>query len=365
LALPFYRDEQSLWRDVRERLADADQLVATLASQRQRDLGASPYSLVRAIDAIDSVDDALKALVTFNARQAKDRAAQITALRLRRGRIELALDGCSAILTIVVALLAIRAMQHVALVLEQRNRLQAMRAEELEQFAGRVAHDVRGPLSTTSMAIQLCKRKTENDRALALLERGARGVARVETIVDGLLRFARAAARPEPGVQTRVRPVVEGLVSELQPVAAEQHIELRAEPLPNEAVACNAGVLSSVIENLVRNAIKYMGEAPTRSIRLSAVVRGERLRFEVEDTGPGIAPLALPRIFEPYARGHATGQPGIGLGLATVRRIVEAHGGEVRVQSSPRGSLFSFDLPRAGVVPIGHIVSDGECHAVV
>jgi signal transduction histidine kinase len=123
-------------------------------------------------------------------------------------------------------------MRHVARVLEERNRWQAMRAEELEQFAGRVAHDVRGPLATTSMALQLCMHEAASERAEVLVERGARGVMRVETIVDGLLRFARAGARPELGVQTRVAPVVEEIVAELQPVAAEQQIELRACFLP-------------------------------------------------------------------------------------------------------------------------------------
>jgi signal transduction histidine kinase len=75
--------------------------------------------------------------------------------------------------------------------------------------------------------------------------------------------------------------------------------------------------------------------------------RGDRARFEVIDTGPGIAPEILPRIFEPYVRGRH-GLPGIGLGLATVRRMVEAHGGTAGVDSSPRGSRFWFELPVHG-----------------
>jgi signal transduction histidine kinase len=250
---------------------------------------------------------------------------------------------------VIVAFLAARAMRHFAKVLEQRNRLQVTRAEELEQFAGRVAHDIRGPLTSTSMAIQLCMSEAPNERTQALLGRGARGLTRVETIVDGLLRFARSAAQPELGAETRVAPLIREILSELQPLANEQQIELRADGIPDEAVACNAGVLSSLIENLVRNAVKYMDDAPVRRIVLRVTVRGERLRFEVEDTGPGFAPDILPHVFQPYVRGRVDGTPGIGLGLATVRRIVEAHGGEVRVQSSPRGSLISFELPRSAV----------------
>jgi signal transduction histidine kinase len=345
LALPFYGNEQALWQTVHDKLEELDRLV-TVVESRQPQTFQTRLSFVLPVgDALDAVDDALRTLVAFNAAQAASQAARVTALRQRRARTELMLDALSALLTVTVALLAVRAMRQFAKILEQRSRLQTLRAEELEQFASRVAHDIRGPLTSTSMALQLCWSEAPSERAHVLLERGERGLTRVETIIGGLLQFARAGAQPELGVQTRVAPVIEEILTELQPLAAEQQIQLRADAIPDEAVACNAGVLSSVIENLVRNAIKYLGHAPVRSIVLRVTVRGERLRFEVENTGPGIAPDILPRIFQPYVRGRGE-EPGIGLGLATVRRIVEAHGGNIRVQSSPRGSLFSFELPR-------------------
>jgi signal transduction histidine kinase len=74
--------------------------------------------------------------------------------------------------------------------------------------------------------------------------------------------------------------------------------------------------------------------------------RGERVRFEIADTGPGIPEHLFVGIFEPYVRGPTSGQPGIGLGLATVKRITQMHGGEVGVQSTfGRGSVFWFELP--------------------
>jgi two-component system sensor histidine kinase TctE len=76
--------------------------------------------------------------------------------------------------------------------------------------------------------------------------------------------------------------------------------------------------LTSLLSNLVRNAIKYMHRAEVRRVVIRIAVDGDRARFEVEDTGPGLAPEARDGIFEPYVRADRTGQPGLGLGLATV-----------------------------------------------
>ncbi|HUB08980.1 MAG TPA: ATP-binding protein, partial [Myxococcales bacterium] len=100
--------------------------------------------------------------------------------------------------------------------------------------------------------------------------------------------------------------------------------------------------------NLVRNAIKYMDDTRLRRITLRVSAVDGKLRFEVEDSGPGVAPDLVERIFEPYVRGPETGQPGLGLGLATVRRLAEAHGGAVGFLPAPRrGSCFWFELPVA------------------
>jgi len=235
------------------------------------------------------------------------------------------------------------------------NKLAARRADELEQFAGRVAHDILGPLTSAKMALTYAGEHTDDQGVQRMLARGNRGVARVSTIVDGLLRFARAGARPEPGVSTRVRPTLEAILAELEPLAAQAHAQLIAGPLPECAVACNAGVLTSLVENLVRNALKYMGERPYRRVVLRVLCGAGHawlVRFEVEDTGPGIAPSLLESVFEPYLRADETGQAGIGLGLATVRRISEAHGGRAGATSTVGvGSTFWFELPRADLGP--------------
>ncbi len=114
------------------------------------------------------------------------------------------------------------------------------------------------------------------------------------------------------------------------------------------AVACSPGVLLSLLGNLLRNGLKYLGSAEVREVSLRVRERRGRVIFEVEDTGPGIPAELGTRIFEPYIRGPNTGAPGIGLGLATVKRLVESHGGSLGVRAGSRGgALFWFELDEA------------------
>lgn len=114
------------------------------------------------------------------------------------------------------------------------------------------------------------------------------------------------------------------------------------------AVACSPGVLMSMIPNLVENAIKYIGCGPVKEVRVRARTQGLMTRVEVADTGPGVPQGLASKVFDPYVRAPGLKQPGIGLGLATVRRLAESHGGSVGVtKNGATGSVFWFELPRA------------------
>ena len=150
----------------------------------------------------------------------------------------------------------------------------------------------------------------------------------------------------------------------LAPFAAQQSAELRADEVVDCAVACSPGVLLSVLGNLLRNAIKYLGDVPVREVSLRVRRRRGRVLFEVEDSGPGIPPSLGSRIFEPYVRGPNTGAPGIGLGLATVKRLVESHGGTLGVHRGPRGGeVFWFELDEASA-PVPREPEAAEHNAV-
>jgi signal transduction histidine kinase len=258
-------------------------------------------------------------------------------------------DALAALVSLVVLWLGVRASRQYARLVEERGRLAQERSQELELFASRVAHDLRNPLGAMTMRLELARRRPTAaglGRDLSFL--GA-SVGRMRAVIDGLLEFARAAGRPDPGGRAPLAAVASGVVQDFSAEASQRSIDLAIEPMDALSVRCPEGPLSSILGNLLRNAIKYIdgGVSGLRRIRLRARAGAERVRVEVEDSGPGIPPALGPAVFEPYVRGGST-QPGLGLGLATVKRLVEAYRGRVGVVSEPgRGSCFWFELPVA------------------
>jgi signal transduction histidine kinase len=119
-------------------------------------------------------------------------------------------------------------------------------------------------------------------------------------------------------------------------------------------------LLEHVVENLLTNVAKHTPQGT--AVRLSAERVGRRVRIEVRDEGPGIAPEDLPHVLDRFYRGGAPTRrtsSGLGLGLALARQIVGAHGGELTVESAPgAGTVFRFDLPA-----FEHPVVSGEARA--
>jgi signal transduction histidine kinase len=219
-----------------------------------------------------------------------------------------------------------------------------VRITDLEDFAGRVAHDIRSPLASVALAVDLAKRRPGEVRAQSALERAARTMQRMSSLVDGLLVFAKAGARPAEGAEADVRAVASDVVEATRLVAEERGIAVELDDVSPTVVACGPGVLTSMLSNLVDNAIKYIGDGSTKRVSVGARSGGGTTHVEVRDTGPGVPREMRLRIFDPYVR-YAAG-PGLGLGLATVRRLAEAHGGAAGVaENAPTGSVFWFELP--------------------
>jgi signal transduction histidine kinase len=140
--------------------------------------------------------------------------------------------------------------------------------------------------------------------------------------------------------------VLDGVVEDAVFEAERRGVQLVYEkPDPALVVACAPGVLISIATNLVSNAMKFIGDAPLRRVTISARQVKNDVRLEVSDTGSGLAPELRERVFQPHVRGISK-ESGFGLGLATVRKLVEAHGGDVGVEASPEGGCrFGVRLP--------------------
>jgi PAS domain S-box-containing protein len=211
-----------------------------------------------------------------------------------------------------------------------------------------VSHDLRNPLSTVQLsATLLMSLLTSDERARRHVEMIVRSCARMENLIDDLLDMVRIrAGRFELELR---RELVDDIVNEaldLQaPLAAEKGITLaRCCEVAGIEILCERNRIAQVFGNLIGNAVKFCRAGDT--ITVTGMREGDFVQFCVEDTGPGIAPDALPKLFEPYWSGPQHGADGAGLGLYIVRGIVESHRGRVWAESAPGcGARFHFTLP--------------------
>jgi signal transduction histidine kinase/CheY-like chemotaxis protein len=223
-----------------------------------------------------------------------------------------------------------------------------------DEFVATVSHELRTPLNAVLGWARLLRGgrldAAATARALEAIERSAGAQAR---IVDDLLDISRMV-RGELRLDVRpvdLAPVVEAAADTVRHAASARGIELWVSIAPKVAsVAGDPGRLQQVVWNLLANAIKFSPAGGRVEVGLEP--DGEEVVVSVRDGGSGIPPEFLPHLFEPFrqADGSSTRRHGgLGLGLAIVRHLVEAHGGTVAVASAGegRGSTFSVRLPTA------------------
>lgn len=220
------------------------------------------------------------------------------------------------------------------------------------EFVATASHQLKTPLTSIAMSVQLLREHAEEDlpeRDRALLRETDADVTGLRTLVDDLLHLSRLqSGEIELDFQAiEVKLVCDRIVQIMAPQAAERDVSLCVsipEDLP--PVRMDMTKASWVLTNLMSNALRY--SEPGDEIRLGASHRGEHLELWVSDDGPGIPPERQARIFDRFVRLTEEGD-GSGLGLAICREIVQAHGGQIWVESEPgTGSTFRFTLPVAG-----------------
>ncbi len=351
LKLPSFADERQQYAEIPPALRALDESVQQLfldveSGDRERArTTADDVVRVRANGAAQS----LRRLVRLNAVEAYQSSLRIQDTRRRAVTFDTLLNTLSVIMTAVIGLWMWRVFRTFSRLQARHAELVQRRADELELFARRVAHDLLSPLSSLTFCLTAFKPAAETDTKLQnALGRARQCVVRARGLVDNVFDFARSGGAPLPEARADVREVVEEVVEEALAVDPTERAEISVPELPPLAVRCTSGVLTSILGNLVRNAIKFMRDSEVRRIAIRVRDAGDHVAFEVEDTGPGVDPTVADTIFMPYVRGQGVTQPGLGLGLATVKRFCEAYGGTVGFQTTPgQGSVFRFTLPKA------------------
>jgi signal transduction histidine kinase len=209
---------------------------------------------------------------------------------------------------------------------------------DIDAFAARAAHEMRTPLQTVTLALA--------SASPSALDRARRSADRMRRTIDALLEFSRAGAGPSADALSNVREIVAEVQEDLSPLIEKQGAMFEVDVDPGAHVGVAPEHLRAIVRNLVVNALRYAAARPGGHVAIRAHVDERWIHIEVRDDGPGIPPSVLPRVFEPFVRG--TDAPGgFGVGLATVRRLVEGHGGTVALESAPgRGTTVRIRLPR-------------------
>lgn len=220
---------------------------------------------------------------------------------------------------------------------------------ELEQFASVVSHDLRAPLTSIGGCAQLLK-ETLRDRldadASELLDNIQSSVEHMGRLIKSLLAYARVGKNGLKLAECPTERVLAGVLMDLRAALTETGARITHDPLP--IVQADETLLGQLFQNLLENAIKYRSESPP-VVHISAKHTERHWMFSVKDNGIGIDPQHFEKIFQIFQRLHRdeSRYPGLGVGLATCKKIVEEHGGQIWLESMPGGgSVFHFSLPR-------------------
>lgn len=312
-------------------------------SQLDRLAQASPDDVGGSDPLIVDVEGAIDRIVTLNERQAAESVAVIHAVQRSAFLADAAAGGVTLVLASIVGTVLVRTLRRQRTLLRARLENEEERRRDLDAFAARVAHDLRGPLSPIRVYAELLRSGGGPPPA----ELGARigtGAQRMLEIIDGLLELSvsgRAA-----GGDTEVRPVVDEVLGDVRPLPADTQLDVAVGAC---RVRCPQEAFGRIVHNLVSNAIKY--RAPERRLELT-IAAGRTdgtVELTVADNGMGMDAVAVAHAFDAFYRVHPKGDVrGHGLGLSIVKRTVDALGGECTIASrAGEGTRVTVRLPAA------------------
>jgi signal transduction histidine kinase len=240
-----------------------------------------------------------------------------------------------------------RASVEIAQLEEERNRFL--------RFLGIAAHDLKAPLTAIQGFLWVMLRGFSGeitDKQRNMLERSSYRINELLNLISDLLDIPRIETGQivEEMKQVSLHQIIKASIGDLRDQAKQKKVKLKTElPPAFPKIYGSAPRLQQVITNLVNNAINY---TPEGSVTIRVGEREKEIQVEVMDTGIGIPPEDLPRVFDDFFRASNVETKGTGLGLSITKRIVEAHGGRIWVESPcpdiNTGSKFTFTLPKEG-----------------
>jgi signal transduction histidine kinase len=253
-----------------------------------------------------------------------------------------------------------REAERVALLEEQNRELERVRAEmeKLAAVEGRfmltMVHILRAPVAVLQNSLQLIRKGfVPVQEQPAFLESAEQRSGELLTILDDVLLLSqlREGIRSTRTEAVAVADVLENALAELKGAAEQNRLTLSSEIIQRPVIAASPDHIKSLWMNLLGNAIRYTPAGGQVRVKLDAEPREKILTATITDTGIGIAPEEIPRIFEEFYRTEGAKnlqETGTGLGLPIVQQILSQYGGNLEIESAPRqGSTFRVTLPLA------------------
>ena len=233
-----------------------------------------------------------------------------------------------------------------ARVLERTTELRRSN-EDLEQFAYVASHDLQEPLRMITNYLQLLRQRYGeklDPSAHDFIGFALDGSKRMHQLIHDLLTYSRVGTHGKELTPTSCEGVLADAMANLQLAIEESSAQVTHDPLPT--VIGDEVQLTQLFQNLIGNAVKFRGEAAPK-VHVGVERKGDEWEFAVSDNGIGIAEQDFQRIFIVFQRLHSREKyPGTGIGLSVCKKIVERHGGRIRVESKlGRGTTFYFTIP--------------------
>ena len=226
---------------------------------------------------------------------------------------------------------------------ERTRELQSVN-QELEAFSTAVSHDLRAPLRIMNADLDMAREYSDvlpADSVARLRE----STGRMSSLIDDLLRLSRITRTELELEASNLSATVTKIMTRLRNAEPQREIEVAIQP--GVIAQADPGLIGVVLENLLSNALKYSSKCERSSIEFSSHVDDAgRQVYPVKDNGAGFNQAYADRLFKPFTRLHDARQfPGVGVGLATVQRIVRRHGGDIWASSDGQtGAEFMFTL---------------------
>ena len=296
----------------------------------------------------DELEGALDTLQRANTVHVDETVARTEQAASTTGTVVLVASGFTILLCIGLGVLVARRLARQFQAVQTARQAANEAATARKQLLDMVSHDLRSPLNTIMLGLDVLRHEHGDDLAhLRAIEHAAQ---RMQRLVDDLLDTARAQAS---GLQLELSPtdsheLLQLTIESFAEPAERAGITLRIDDPTHARIVADRDRVLQILANLVGNALKVTPRGG-EIVLAASVTADDRIRFSVHDSGPGIAEQEVPILFDAYRQGEApqgqhTGS--LGLGLYISKTLTEAHGGDIGVDTKvDKGSTFWFELP--------------------